>query len=111
MRGLHGKVAVITGAAGGIGRALVRRFCEEGTHVVGLDLNAEGLRELAGQLKEFAGQLTLRPLEITDHAAVSEMMRQVHAERGRIDILVNNAGWEVAMPFVETTHDFWDKVI
>jgi 2-hydroxycyclohexanecarboxyl-CoA dehydrogenase len=111
MRGLQGKVAVITGAAGGIGRALVRRFCEEGTHVVGLDLNAAGLTELSDQLEEFAGQLTLRPLDITDYAAVTEMIRRVHAERGRIDILVNNAGWDVAMQFVETTPEFWEKVI
>jgi 2-hydroxycyclohexanecarboxyl-CoA dehydrogenase len=111
MRGLHGRVAVITGAAGGIGRALVRRFCEEGTHVVGLDLNAAGLTELSRQLQEFAGQLTLRPLDITDHAAVTETIRQVHTERGRIDILVNNAGWDVAMPFVDTTPELWEKVI
>jgi 2-hydroxycyclohexanecarboxyl-CoA dehydrogenase len=111
MRGLKGKVAVITGAAGGIGRALVRRFCEEGATVVGLDLNAAGLEELGGQLKEFADQLILRPLDITDHAAVAVTIRQVHSERGRIDILVNNAGWDVAMQFVETTPEFWDKVI
>jgi len=111
MRGLNGKVAVITGAAGGIGRALVRRFCEEGSTVVGLDLNAAGLEELGGQLKEFSDQLTLRPLDITDHAAVAVTIRQVHAERGRIDILVNNAGWDVAMQFVETTPEFWEKVI
>ena len=111
MRGLNGKVAVITGAAGGIGRALVRRFCEEGATVVGLDLNAAGLEELGGQLKEFADQLTLRPLDITDHAAVTLTIRRVHAERGRIDILVNNAGWDAALQFVETTPEFWDKVI
>jgi 2-hydroxycyclohexanecarboxyl-CoA dehydrogenase len=111
MRGLNGKVAVITGAAGGIGRALVRRFCEEGATVVGLDLNAAGLEELGGQLQEFADRLTLRPLDITDHVAVAVTIRQVHAERGRIDILVNNAGWDVAMQFVETTPEFWDKVI
>jgi 2-hydroxycyclohexanecarboxyl-CoA dehydrogenase len=111
MRGLKEKVAVITGAAGGIGRALVRRFCEEGSHVVGLDLNADGLEELARQLEGFARQLTLRPLDITDHAAVGATIRQVHAERRRIDILVNNAGWDVAMQFVETTPELWDKII
>ena len=74
-------------------------------------MNAAGLEELGGQLKEFADQLTLRPLDITDHAAVAVTIRQVHAERGRIDILVNNAGWDVAMQFVETTPEFWDKVI
>jgi 2-hydroxycyclohexanecarboxyl-CoA dehydrogenase len=50
-------------------------------------------------------------LDITDHATVTEMIRQVHTERGRIDILVNNAGWDVAMQFVETTPEFWEKVI
>src|SRR5262245_58008262 len=108
MRGLNGRVAVITGAAGGIGRALVRRFCEEGSTVVGLDLNAAGLEDLRGQLTQFAVQLILRPLHITDHAAVTVTTRQVHAERGRIDILVNNAGWDVEMQFVETTPEFWD---
>jgi 2-hydroxycyclohexanecarboxyl-CoA dehydrogenase len=111
MRGLQRKVAVITGAAGGIGRELVRRFCAEGSHVVGLDINAAGLDELAIQLKDSIGQLTLRPLDITDHAAVTATIRQVHAERGRIDILVNNAGWDVAMPFVDTTPELWDKII
>lgn len=111
MRGLNGKVAVITGAAGGIGRALVRRFCEEGAHVVGLDLNAAGLEEVRETLKDHSEQLTLRPLDITDHAAVTSTIRDVHATLGRIDILVNNAGWDVAMQFVETTPEFWDKVI
>jgi 2-hydroxycyclohexanecarboxyl-CoA dehydrogenase len=111
MRGLNEKKAVITGAAGGIGRALVRRFCEEGAHVVGFDLNAAGLDELATELKQFSGQLSLRQLDITDYAAVVANIQQVHAERGGIDILVNNAGWDVAMQFVETTPEFWDKVI
>jgi 2-hydroxycyclohexanecarboxyl-CoA dehydrogenase len=111
MRGLNKKNAVITGAAGGIGRALVRRFCEEGAHVVGFDLNAAGLDELATELKQFSGQLSLRQLDITDYAAVVANIQQVHAERGGIDILVNNAGWDVAMQFVETTPEFWDKVI
>lgn len=111
MRGLNDKVALITGAAGGIGRALVRRFCEEGAQVVGLDLNSAGLTELTEEMKAFAGQLNVRMLDITDYAAVSTAIGEIHAEMGRIDILVNNAGWDVAMQFVETTPEFWDKVI
>ncbi len=111
MRGLKDKVAVITGAAGGIGRALVRRFCEEGAQVVGLDLNADGLKELTAELSEFSALLNLRTLDITDHAAVAATIHQILTEHGRIDILVNNAGWDIAMPFVETTPEFWDKVI
>jgi len=111
MRGLNEKVAVITGAAGGIGRELVKRFCEEGCRVVALDLNTSGLAEVAAQLQEFAGKLSTRALDITDHAAVAAAIVQIHGELGRIDILVNNAGWDIAMQFTETTPDFWEKVI
>jgi 2-hydroxycyclohexanecarboxyl-CoA dehydrogenase len=111
MRGLKDKVAVVTGAAGGIGRSLVQRFCEEGAHVVALDLSQTGLDELKGQLKEYSEQLTQIQLDITDHAAVVKTIQQVHADLKRIDVLVNNAGWDVAMPFLETTPDFWNKVV
>lgn len=111
MRGLKDKVAVITGAAGGIGRSLVRRFCEEGAHVVALDLNQDGLNELKQSLGELGQHVTPRQLDITDHAAVMQTIQQVHGELERIDVLVNNAGWDVAMPFLETTPDFWSKVV
>jgi 2-hydroxycyclohexanecarboxyl-CoA dehydrogenase len=111
MRGLNGKVAVITGAAGGIGRQLVQRFCEEGCRVVALDLNAAGLEEMAQQLKVFVDTLSVRTLDITDHAAVATAIRATHDELGRIDILVNNAGWDIAMQFTDSTPEFWDKVI
>lgn len=111
MRGLKDKVAVITGAAGGIGRSLVQRFCEEGTHVVATDINPDGLIQLKEALSEHAELLTLVPLDITDHAAVSKAIGEVHAKLGRVDILVNNAGWDVAKQFVDTTPDLWDKLI
>ena len=111
MRGLKDKVVIITGAAGGIGRALCRRFSEEGARVVALDLNAAGLDELSAVLTEYSGRLTLRQLDITDYEAVGVAIKQLHDELGRIDILVNNAGWDAAKQFVETTPEFWDKVI
>ncbi|WP_321960631.1 glucose 1-dehydrogenase [Paraburkholderia sp. J7] len=111
MRGLKEKVVVITGAAGGIGRSLCQRFCEEGAHVVGLDLSQAGLDDLGKALEQYAGQLTLLALDITDHAAVQRTIQQVHADLKRIDALVNNAGWDVAMPFMETTPEFWQKVV
>ena len=111
MRGLKDKVAVITGAAGGIGRSLVQRFCEEGAHVVATDINPDGLQALKTELAAHASQLTLLPLDITDHAAVTAAMRKAHADLGRIDVLVNNAGWDVAKQFVDTTPELWDKLI
>jgi 2-hydroxycyclohexanecarboxyl-CoA dehydrogenase len=111
MRGLHDKVAVITGAAGGIGRSLCQRFCEEGARVAGLDVNQAGLDGLQADLKAHADRLTLLQLDITDHAAVARTVARLHAELKRIDILVNNAGWDVPMQFLDTTPEFWSKVI
>ncbi len=111
MRGLTDKVAVITGAAGGIGRRLCQRFCEEGARVVALDLNPTGLEELEQELASHKGRLVARTLDITDHGAVTETIKAVHAEMGRIDILVNNAGWDIAAQFLDTEPTFWNKVI
>ncbi len=111
MRGLKDKVAIITGAAGGIGRSLVQRFLEEGARVAALDLNQAGLDELKGQFQQYAAQLTTAQLDITNYDAVTKTIQKIHADLKQIDILVNNAGWDVAKQFVETTPDLWDKLI
>lgn len=111
MRGLEGKVAVITGAGGGIGRALVQRFCEEGAHVVAADISETALDEMAQALEAFSARITPLRMDITDHAGVAAKVGEVHKALGRIDILVNNAGWDVVKPFVDTTPDFWQKLV
>lgn len=110
MRGLTGKVAVITGAAGGIGTALSKRFCEEGVHIVAVDVNETSLQMLKNSMGN-SSQLTLIQLDITDHAAVQKEIEAVSQKLGRIDILVNNAGWDVPIQFLESSPDFWQKVI
>lgn len=111
MRGIKGKVAIITGAAGGIGRSLVQRFLEEGAHVAAFDINQDGLDALNGQFQPYASQLTTVRVDITDHMAVAQAVQTLHADHRQIDILVNNAGWDVARQFVDTTPDLWDKII
>lgn len=111
MRGLKEKVVVVTGAAGGIGRALVQRFCEEGARVVAADINPEALDRLQTGLRDYASQLIPLALDITDHAAVARELVAVADRAGSIDILINNAGWDQPIQFVDTTPDFWDKVI
>lgn len=111
MRGLHEKVVLITGAAGGIGRALSQRFCEEGATVVALDLDTEALASLSYALKAYEAQLVTFKLDITDHQAVTETVTKVVGQFDRIDVLINNAGWDVAKQFVETTPEFWNKVV
>lgn len=111
MRGLNGKVTIITGAAGGIGRALVKRFCEEGAQVVAADISESALADMAQQLQEFSASITPVVMDITDHAGVAAKVAEVNQKLGKIDILVNNAGWDVVKPFVETTPDFWQKLV
>lgn len=111
MRGLKEKVVVVTGAAGGIGRALVQRFCEEGARVVAADINPEALDRLQTGLRDYASQLIPLALDITDHAAVARELVAVADRAGSIDVLINNAGWDQPIQFVDTTPDFWDKVI
>lgn len=107
MRGLKDKVVIVTGAAGGIGSALCARFAEEGSKVVALDLRAEGLEELTANTPV----AMIAVLDITDHTAVKSTAQAIFDKFGRIDVLVNNAGWDVAKQFVETTPDFWEKVV
>jgi 2-hydroxycyclohexanecarboxyl-CoA dehydrogenase len=111
MRGLHDKVVIITGAAGGIGRSLCRRFCEEGSRVVGVDVDRGAVDALQRELSQYHEQLSIQLVDITDHAAVVAAIETVHAELGRIDVLVNNAGYDVAKHFVDTTPDLWNKII
>jgi 2-hydroxycyclohexanecarboxyl-CoA dehydrogenase len=111
MRGLNDKIVVITGAAGGIGRALCRRFLEEGARIVAIDNDATALAKLRTELADQAARATLVELDITDHAAVIAAVAHVKQALGRIDVLVNNAGWDVPIAFLETTPEFWTKCI
>jgi len=111
MRGLNDKVVVVTGAAGGIGKALCQRFCEEGARVVAVDVNADALEQLSTSLKHTGSGVTAVKVDITDHGAVTAAIDTIAQELGGIDALVNNAGWDVAAKFLETTPEFWNKVI
>jgi 2-hydroxycyclohexanecarboxyl-CoA dehydrogenase len=111
MLGLEGRVAFITGAAGGIGRAICARFVEEGADVVAADIDQTALKALFDDFKGNSARLHPRTLDITDIESVEVTINNVIEKFGRIDILINNAGWDVAKPFVETSPEFWDKVI
>lgn len=80
------KIAVVTGAAGGMGRAIVERLKTDGFHVIGLDIDAEGL---AGMADEHFEDM---PLDLTSATAITDAFAQIKAKHGGIDALVNNAG-------------------
>lgn len=97
---LHGKVAVVTGAASGIGAAIARLFASEGAQVVGLDRNAPARIE--------AG-VDYRLADITEHALVASTLAAVVAQYGRVDVLVNNAGGDVFSEPLALTDDDWER--
>jgi 2-hydroxycyclohexanecarboxyl-CoA dehydrogenase len=105
---LDQKVAVVTGAAQGIGRAIAEKLAAEGATVVVTDRNEAGARETADRLPH--GALGLHT-DVTDRASVAAMVARVRSELGRIDVLVNNAGWDTAEAFVDSSPETWDKII
>ena len=88
------KVALITGGARGIGRAICLRFAREGAEVVACDLDEAGLASLGREAKEreYPGSVEVHTLDVTDREAVDTLVEKLSETRGRIDILVNNAG-------------------
>lgn len=82
------RIAVVTGAAGGMGRAIVARLLADGCHVVGVDIDAAALQGMAAELKTFSAEV----VDLTDPAAISDMFDRLIAQHGGVDVLVNNAG-------------------
>ena len=110
MRGLEGKVAIVTGGGQGIGRALSLRMAEEGAKVAIFDLKAEAGEETAALAKSGAIVKTY-VLDVGDQDAVKAAVDQVEADLGPIWALVNNAGWDQPAPFLSTDKALWDKII
>lgn len=107
---LQGKVAIITGAARGIGRETALLFAAEGAKVVICDLLDEG-EEVAEEIRSRGGEAIFYRLDVTDREAVKRMVDAVVERYGRIDILVNNAGITRDAQFLKMTEEDWDKVI
>lgn len=105
---LSNKIAIVTGAGQGIGKATAAKLAAEGATVVVTDLNETTAKHTAGELGN--GAVGLR-LNVTDRTSVDAVVAQVRSEFGRIDVLVNNAGWDKAEPFVESEVDTWDRII
>lgn len=108
MRGLEDKVAFVTGAASGIGRATAVRLGEEGCSVAAADLNADGAAATASSIGERAVGLGI---DVTDLESVRSAVGEAERQLGPIEILVNCAGWDKVEPFLDSTVETWDRVI
>ncbi len=110
MKGLKGKVALVTGAAGGMGREICGRLVEEGCSVATLDVDAKGLESLAADLGK-TGKVCQIPVDISDYGAVCAAVEAAEKELGPVNILVNNAGWDKFSNFLDTDEALRNKVI
>jgi NAD(P)-dependent dehydrogenase (short-subunit alcohol dehydrogenase family) len=117
------KVAIVTGAAGGIGRAMVRGLLSAGTRVAGVDRDREPLEALAASAREQgkADDLLTIQTDLTSDSAPEEIAKTTRDRFGRVDILVNNAGigpgairpdsWQRPLKFWEITPDQWHRFV
>lgn len=106
-----GKVAVITGAAAGIGRASAIAFAEHGASVALLDRNSVGVEETASMVVEKGGQALALHADVGIEQEVADAFRQIDSRFKTIDILINNAGVELYKDFLEFESAEWDRLL
>jgi NAD(P)-dependent dehydrogenase (short-subunit alcohol dehydrogenase family) len=109
---LRGKVAFITGSAGGIGFGLARAFAEAGMAIALADVDAEALDKSAEQLRETGAKVLAVPLDVTDRAGWAAAAEEVTATLGPVRLLCNNAGIStLGLKFGQITPELWTKVV
>lgn len=109
---LAGRIAVVTGASRGIGRAAALALAREGAHVVALARTQGGLVELDDDIRQLGGQATLVPADLKDFAAIDRLGAAIYERWQKLDILVGNAGILGKLtPLAHVDQKVWDEVM
>ncbi len=108
---LQGKVAVVTGAGRGIGRAVALRFAAEGAKVVVVSRTVENSEKVAAEVRAAGVEAWAHAVDVADSAAVGVAADKILAEAGRVDILVNNAGVTRDGLLMRMSEEDWDTVV
>lgn len=108
---LKGKIALITGASGGIGSCIARRFAQDGISLALLGRSEEKLAATAASVREYGVETLLLPGDLLDDAYLEDCFAAVKERFGGLDILVNNAGMALSRSFEETTMTEFDRIM
>ena len=107
---LEGKVAVVTGGARGIGRAISLRLARDGADIVTSDVNLSGAESVAEEVRSLGRSAIARQVDVTDEKQVEGLFADATGEFGQVDIAVANAGIIVIAPMIDTSVDDWQRL-
>jgi 3-hydroxybutyrate dehydrogenase len=108
---LDNKVALVTGAASGIGRAIALRYAAEGAAVVIADLQAAAAQAVVAEIERAGGRALAVAMDVTDEQAVNSAVASTVSTFGRIDILVSNAGIQIVHPLEDFSFEEWRRML
>lgn len=108
---VDGKIALVTGAGSGIGRATALLLAKEGATVIAADINPAAADHVASEILGSAGKAVSAELDVADERAWAAVIEKVMTDHQRLDVLVNNAGVSFAKPIAETTLSEWRRVL
>jgi NAD(P)-dependent dehydrogenase (short-subunit alcohol dehydrogenase family) len=108
---LSGRVAIVTGAASGIGRASAIAFAHEGARVLVVDIDGQGGEDTVARITDQGNEAFFARVDVSREAEVKRMTEDAVARWSKIDILFNNAGVVLVKPLEETTEEEWERVM
>ncbi len=109
--GLEGRVAIVTGAGGGLGEGICSALASSGAAVAAVDVARDKAERVAGRVSRNGARCVAFEADVSDRSSVEEMARRVTGEFGSVDILVNNAAIYPIRPWTEIREEEWDEVL